>query len=136
MPNNQALRPNRSHRRFLLIEMSAPAFKQPTCRDRQAFLRPKGGTPPSSQSFGLMAVHHGARRNPMRHQQENDAAFLRRLADDIRSLAEEAPEAADELRAISNEIDAEVQQQNEAALRRRDFSSSTRSLFARLATGS
>jgi methyl-accepting chemotaxis protein len=72
----------------------------------------------------------------MRHQQENDAAFLRRLADDIRSLAEEAPEAADELRAISNEIDAEVQQQNEAALRRRDFSSSTRSLSARLATGS
>ena len=72
----------------------------------------------------------------MRHQQENDAPFLKRLADDIRSVAEEEPEFADELRAIANELDAEVQQQNEAALRRRDFSLSTRSLSARLATGS
>jgi hypothetical protein len=82
----------------------------------------------------LMAVPHG--RNKSMQPHEDDATFLKQLADDIRSVADEEPEIANELRKIASELDAEMQQQNEVALRRRDFTLSTRSLSARLATGS
>jgi hypothetical protein len=82
----------------------------------------------------LMAVPHG--RNESMQPHEDDATLLKQLADDIRSVADEEPEIANELRKIASELDAEMQQQNEVALRRRDFTLSTRSLSARLATGS
>jgi hypothetical protein len=98
-------------------------------------LKPLGkGTPASAGLFGLMAVPYGRKKSMP--SQEDDTPFLQRLAGDIRSVAEQAPEIADELREIANDLDTEVQQRNEAELRRRDFTLSTRSLSARLATRS
>jgi hypothetical protein len=49
-----------------------------------------------------MAVPHG--RNKSMQPHEDDATFLKQLADDIRSVAEEEPEIANELRKIANEL--------------------------------
>jgi hypothetical protein len=69
---------------------------------------------------------------PNRHE----SPFLKQAADEIRSMAEHEPALADELRELANDFDAEADREIQAELRRRDFSLSTRSLSARLATGS
>ena len=67
---------------------------------------------------------------------QNNSAFLRQAAEEIRSITKHAPEIADEMQELADDLDGEAERQVEAALRRRDFTLSTRRLSARLATGS
>jgi hypothetical protein len=58
--------------------------------------------------------------------------LLKRVADDLRAMAEREPDLADALRDLANDLEAEADREIHAELRRRDFSLSTRSLSARL----
>jgi hypothetical protein len=65
-----------------------------------------------------------------------DSAFFKSAADQIRAIAEHEPALGDQLSEIANDLEAVADRQTLADLRRRDFTLSTRSLSARLVTGS